>query len=89
MSFLNKANQDLDDGRNLQKAQTQQDFKTTDQGVEVPKVLRDVVEDTFYVSDADEAFVPVALKWEGGKLPDEGMLLLFNFMFVIFRHWRD
>ena len=75
MSFLDKANKDLDDGRNLQKSQAADDFKTSDAGVEIPKVLRDVIEDTFYVSDADEAFVPVALVWEEGTLPTEGMLL--------------
>jgi hypothetical protein len=76
MSFLDKANEDPSKGvaksqsQGLAKAQ----FKTTDQGVEIPAALKEVTKDAFYVSDADEPFVPVALNWdEAGKgLPDEG-----------------
>jgi len=75
MSFLDKANEDPSKGvaksqsQGLAKAQ----FKTTDQGVEIPAALKEVTKDAFYVSDADEPFVPVALNWdEAGKgLPDE------------------
>jgi hypothetical protein len=77
MSFLDKANEDPSKG--LAKPQSQglakTQFKTTDQGVQVPAALKEATKDAFYVSDADEPFVPVALSWnEAGKgLPDEGM----------------
>jgi len=78
MNFLDKANEDPSKGvaksqsQGLAKAQ----FKTADKGVEIPAVLKEVTKDAFYVSDADEPFVPVALSWdEAGKgLPDEGPL---------------
>ncbi|KAK3320927.1 hypothetical protein B0T19DRAFT_403530 [Cercophora scortea] len=82
MNFLNKANQDPQEG--YPKAATTETsgdaggagekvFKATEQGVEVPEPLVKVTRDAFYMSDADEPFVPVALGWdEGGKgLPDE------------------
>jgi len=75
MAFLDKANKDPSDGAAELTAASnkKQEFKTTDAGVQVPTVLRNVVEDSFYVSDADEPFVPVCLAWdESGKgLPDE------------------
>ncbi|KAK5997034.1 hypothetical protein PT974_02384 [Cladobotryum mycophilum] len=75
MAFLNKANQDTDDAR-VAAATTQSfyppQFKTTDAGSEVPKVIRDAIGDAVYVSDADEPFHGVSLKWSGeGGLPDE------------------
>lgn len=77
MNFLDKANEDPNKG--VAKSQSQglakAEFKTTDHGVEIPAALKEVTKDAFYVSDADEPFVPVALRWdEAGKgLPDEGM----------------
>lgn len=75
MAFLNKANQDPSEGyaKKPTTAAAEQGFKTTDAGVEVPAMLLKVAGDSFYVSDADEPFVPVSLSWnEGGKgLPDE------------------
>ncbi|KAI0137239.1 hypothetical protein BJ170DRAFT_678090 [Xylariales sp. AK1849] len=72
MAFLDKANEDPSEGY-AKPAGGKQEFKATDAGVQVPAVLKDVVKNAFYVSDADEPFVPVCLKWdEGGKgLPDE------------------
>jgi hypothetical protein len=76
MSFLDKANQDASGGG---KASTQsggqnQKFKTTDSGAEVPKEIQEVTKDAFYVSDADEPFVGVSLKYDGSdSMPDEGM----------------
>ncbi|KAI0392532.1 hypothetical protein F5Y17DRAFT_436008 [Xylariaceae sp. FL0594] len=72
MAFLNKANQDPNDG--FAKPQSSgEEFKTTDNGADIPAVLKEATRDAFYVSDADEPFVSVCLAWnEGGKgLPDE------------------
>jgi hypothetical protein len=78
MAFLNKANKDPSEG--YEQATTTSSggaggpFKTTDSGVEVPKVLLAVTRGKFYVSDADEPWEAVGLGWnEGGRgLPDEG-----------------
>ncbi|KAK4455475.1 hypothetical protein QBC34DRAFT_460440 [Podospora aff. communis PSN243] len=76
MAFLNKANKDPSEGYEQQattKNSGREPFKTTDSGVEVPKVLLKVTRDKFYVSDADEPWEAVGLGWdEGGRgLPDE------------------
>ncbi|EFY87403.1 hypothetical protein J3459_011508 [Metarhizium acridum] len=74
MAFLDKANQDLDDGNALaakQKEQSNAVFKTVDQGSQAPKVIRDACQDAVYVTDADEPFEEVSLKWSGDGLPDE------------------
>lgn len=74
MSFLDKANQDLDDGRALAAKQKDQDkaaFKTMDSGTQAPKVIKDACKDAVYVTDADEPFEEVSLKWSGDGLPDE------------------
>ncbi|KAH7040139.1 uncharacterized protein B0I36DRAFT_234417 [Microdochium trichocladiopsis] len=76
MAFLNKANEDPSKG--VPKVSSSgggkmAQFKTTDSGAQVPALLREATKDAFYVSDADEPFVPVYLEWdESGKgLPDE------------------
>ncbi|KAL7795208.1 hypothetical protein V8C37DRAFT_374846 [Trichoderma ceciliae] len=85
MAFLNKANQDADEGKAA--AQTtqsagQRTFKTTDEGSQLPKSISDVCKNAFYVSEADEPFKGVSLKWKGeGGLPDE-----VDFAKLI-RHW--
>ncbi|KAL2832947.1 hypothetical protein BDW59DRAFT_138955 [Aspergillus cavernicola] len=74
MSFLDKANADLDSGRS--QPQTQQSSssartETVNANVSVPTPLTSV--DAYYISDTDEPFEPVALKWEGagsGAWPD-------------------
>ncbi|KAL7944370.1 hypothetical protein V8C42DRAFT_87105 [Trichoderma barbatum] len=76
MAFLNKANQDADEGRAAAQssggAGAQRTFKTADEGSELPKSIADVCRDAFYVSEADEPFKGVSLKWKGeGGLPDE------------------
>ncbi|QYT01431.1 hypothetical protein H0G86_008469 [Trichoderma simmonsii] len=79
MAFLNKANQDADEGRAAQAAQSsrggagqQRTFKTADEGSELPKSIAEAIRDAFYVSEADEPFKGVSLKWKGeGGLPDE------------------
>ncbi|KAF3069148.1 hypothetical protein CFAM422_007141 [Trichoderma lentiforme] len=77
MAFLNKANQDADEGRAAAQssrggAGQQRTFKTADEGSELPKSIAEVIRDAFYVSEADEPFKGVSLKWKGeGGLPDE------------------
>ncbi|CAM1503859.1 Fc.00g014500.m01.CDS01 [Cosmosporella sp. VM-42] len=66
MAFLNKANQET------APAKTQQSgtVKTKTVDGEVPKALKNVCKDAVYISDADEPFEEVSLKYDGG-LPDE------------------
>ncbi|KAG5991814.1 hypothetical protein E4U54_003806, partial [Claviceps lovelessii] len=74
MSFLDKANRDLSDGEALAKKQQEQSkvvFKTTDAGTQPPKVIREACADAVFVTDADEPFEGVSLKWDGNGLPDE------------------
>ncbi|KAH6712897.1 hypothetical protein BKA61DRAFT_608054 [Leptodontidium sp. MPI-SDFR-AT-0119] len=73
MSFLDKANQDPNEGVARAQGSGKVEFKTTDEGVKVPGVIEKVLGkgDAFYVSDADEPFVGVALKLSGKGLPDE------------------
>lgn len=76
MAFLNKANQDAEEGQaaaaSSAQSAGQRTFKTTDEGSVLPKSIADVLKDAFYVSEADEPFKGVSLKWKGeGGLPDE------------------
>ncbi|KAH0494106.1 hypothetical protein TgHK011_000739 [Trichoderma gracile] len=81
MAFLNKANQDADEGRasaqrssqgGAAAAAQQRTFKATDDGAEIPKSIAEALRDAFYVSEADEPFSGVSLRWKGeGGLPDE------------------
>lgn len=73
MAFLDKANRDPNEGYAQPQSGGKEEFKTTDDGVNIPAVIQQATKDAFYVSDADEPFVPVCLAWdEGGKgLPDE------------------
>ena len=93
MAFLNKANADPNAGTAAESKKEQkvkgkeheEELRTTDDGAAVPAAIRDAVRGAFYVSDADEPFVPVCLQLpsstgeegEGGSeregLPDEGM----------------
>ena len=92
MAFLNKANADPNAGTAAESKKEQkvkgkeheEELRTTDDGAAVPVAIRDAVRGAFYVSDADEPFVPVCLQLpsstaegEGGGeregLPDEGM----------------
>lgn len=102
MAFLNKANADPNAGiaAEAKKGKEHEELRTTDDGAAVPAAIRDAVRGAFYVSDADEPFVPVCLQLpsstgeeEGGGeregLPDEGMCFLgFGFcdyfMFSLF-----
>jgi len=64
-SFLEKANQDPSGGKASTQSTKTAGTKAVD--TEVPKVLQEVEE--YYVSDADEPFEPVSLKWKGDELP--------------------
>lgn len=76
MNFLNKANDDPSAGAAQAKSEKQgtKEFKAADKGAEIPQPLVAATKEAFYVSDADEPFVPVSLAWKKGEgLPDEGM----------------
>jgi len=91
-AFLEKANRDPSEGvkgkEGVKGNGGKIELRATDgdgEG-EVPRVLRAVVRDRVYVSDADEPFVGVSLKVEGG-LPDECMFsvsLFFLSSFLFF-----
>jgi hypothetical protein len=68
MSFLDKANADLNAGRSQAQATETARTETVDANTQVPAQLQSV--DAYYVSDADEPFEPVALRWEGAEKGD-------------------
>ncbi|PTU19441.1 hypothetical protein P175DRAFT_0533878 [Aspergillus ochraceoroseus IBT 24754] len=77
MSFLDKANADLNSGRVQATSQSSSAVRTetVDMGVQVPPPLTSV--DAYYVSETDEPFEPVVLKWGGasrGVWPDASHL---------------
>lgn len=79
MSFLDKANADLNAGRAPQQGADTVRTETVDANVTVPKSLQSV--DAYYISDADEPFEPVALKWGGaskGDWPSPGTLTSYS-----------
>ncbi|KPM40929.1 hypothetical protein AK830_g5675 [Neonectria ditissima] len=70
MAFLNKANQDT--GGAATQSEGKATLKAKDEGSEVPKEIRNVCRDAVYVSEADEPFEEVSLKWDGkNRLPTE------------------
>ncbi|KAK7751030.1 hypothetical protein SLS62_007015 [Diatrype stigma] len=84
MAFLNKANEDPSAGvaptaktaGGKKGNKDKVELKATDEGAQVPAAILDATKDAFYVSDADEPFVPVCLAWDGDAdgekgLPDE------------------
>jgi hypothetical protein len=98
LAFLDKANEDPAKGsssvsaaatgsENMTPKAEGRGFRTTQAGVEVPAPLaRLCARDVFYVSDADEPFEPVAIRWEddaGRGLPDEGRSLSLPISFSI------
>ena len=73
-AFLDKANEDSSGATTRSKSKKEQkELRTTESGVAVPKELSSL--DAYYVSEADEPFEGVALKWEDGEL-NEGEFLL-------------
>ncbi|KAI0875144.1 hypothetical protein GGS24DRAFT_456571 [Hypoxylon argillaceum] len=74
MAFLDKVNRDPNEGYAKPQSSSGKDtLKATDDGASIPAAIQEATKDAFYVSDADEPFVPVCLAWdEAGKgLPDE------------------
>lgn len=93
MDFLNKANEDPNQGSvsaQAQQSKGKKELKAADHGAEIPQPLVAATQDAFYMSDADEPFVPVSLAWEKGEgLPNEGMFrvsLLFCYTVVSSLH---
>jgi len=71
-AFLDKANTDPNEGVNKAQSSRKAELKAVDKGAEVSAVLKTATKDAFYLSDADEPFVPVSLKLKGkGTMPDE------------------
>lgn len=74
MEFLNKANEiDVPSYRS-----DKFELKNLDQSLEIPEALQKITQEAYYISDADEPFVPVVLKVTGG-IPDEGECI-FSFL---------
>lgn len=68
-AFLEKANQDtgVNTFSTSQKTASAKAINT-----EVPPALQEV--EAYYISEADEPFEPVSLKWDDDGLPSEGVL---------------
>ena len=66
-SFLDKANQDTGSTKVSAKSIS---VGTKSVNTEVPKALEEIEE--YYVSDADEPFEPVSLKFDGDSVPSAG-----------------
>jgi len=75
-AFLDKANQDPNEGVSKTQSSSKVELKAVDKDVDVPACLKKATKDAFYVSDADEPFEPVCLKLSGKTLPDEGLQFL-------------
>ncbi|KAL2046800.1 hypothetical protein N7G274_000818 [Stereocaulon virgatum] len=65
-SFLDKANQDTGAGKPSTQSKS---AATRAVDTEVPAALQKV--EQYYVSEADEPFEPVSLKWDGTSMPSE------------------
>lgn len=92
MAFLDKANRDPNEGyakpQSSSNGSSGAPFKATDDGAQIPAAIQEATREAFYVSDADEPFVPVCLAWDetGKGLPDEGTLgvyFYFEFSFQL------
>jgi hypothetical protein len=88
MAFLNKADSQREAGTSQPHTESSEPSqqirtKTGEPGAAVPSALKEV--DAFYISETDEPFEPVVLKWEGaaqGSWPSSGMIN--NFCFFLF-----
>lgn len=77
MAFLGKANADLKAGQGPQQGDSTIKTQAVDSSLSLPASLKNV--DAYYVSESDEPFEPVLLRWKDasqGKWPSEGTLLL-------------
>jgi hypothetical protein len=73
-AFLNRANQDASSAQATSQPGRTKGILTVD--TEVPNHLLQVKE--FMVSDSDEPFEPLSLKFEGDKLPSAGRSFAFK-----------
>ncbi|KAK1761461.1 ribosomal protein L3 [Echria macrotheca] len=81
MAFLDKANQDPSAGYTKTTSSSgSSPFRTTDEGVEIPSVLRGVArggrKEAVYSSEADEPFEVVGLRLEGDQGGKKGVVVL-------------
>jgi len=78
-SFLDKANQDPNEGvAKTQSGNGNVELKAVDEGARPPRALANATSESWYVSDSDEQFVPVWLKFEGKTLPNEGLFFSYS-----------
>ncbi|KAH7075796.1 hypothetical protein BKA63DRAFT_413726 [Paraphoma chrysanthemicola] len=75
-AFLDKANQDTGAAEQQDASSKKKSYGTKSVDTAVPKVLEQVEE--YYVSDADEPFEPVALKFDGSDLSAEDLSKLLG-----------
>lgn len=68
-SFLDQANQDTGAAK---ASSTSKSASTKAVDTDVTAALQEVEQN--YVSEADEPFEPVSLKWSGSNMPSESML---------------
>jgi len=68
-AFLDQANQDTGAAKGSTKS-TSATTKATE--TDVPVSLQKV--EQYYISEADEPFEPVSLKWNGSNMPSESKL---------------
>lgn len=84
LSFLDKANADRDAGQQQQQqSQSQSQTRTLDADAQIPASLTSV--DAYYISDTDEPFEPVVLRWDGaaeGSWPGSCMSLLSPYIHI-------
>lgn len=81
MSFLEKANQPLTGYSTASKIETpaEKKLKTLDAGLAVPKAIQSALDkEPVFVSDADELFEGVSLKWDKDELPTAGRFSYHN-----------
>ena len=69
-NFLDKANQNTGPSKASTRSASKPSTKTID--TEVPSPLQKI--EQYYISEADEPFEPVSLKWDGKNMPSESML---------------
>ncbi|KAF2029032.1 hypothetical protein EK21DRAFT_113255 [Setomelanomma holmii] len=76
-AFLDKANQDTGDAQQQDaSSKKKKSYGTKSVDIAVPKVLEQVEE--YYVSDADEPFEPVALKFDGKEITADDLSKLLD-----------
>ncbi|KAI9741227.1 MAG: hypothetical protein M1834_002943 [Cirrosporium novae-zelandiae] len=85
-AFLEKANQDTGASESSTKASSAV-VATKAVNTEIPVALQKV--EKYYVSDADEPFGPVSLKWDGKNLPSKVLRSLLKTVLFRTDEFRD